>query len=191
MYSPAFEEIKDRCVLCEKCPLHENRQHTLFGSGNERARVLFVVDSPQEKDDLRGSLFSSESGKILDNVLTLADLDRSKDLFITSIVKCPTKDGTPPTRAQMDECMPLLREQVRHIKPNIIVCLGETATRKMIDEYVYVSRIHGRFYKKGKLFFMATHSPYELADDLEMRLTFFEDMKLLGKAIREGQLQGQ
>ncbi len=183
MYSAAFEEIRDRCVLCEKCELSKSREHTLFGCGSENARLLFVFDSAKEKDGVKGIPFSSESGRILDNFFTLMSLDKRKDVFITPIVKCAALKGSAPTQQQMEECMPYLRDQVRHIKPNIIVCLGEAAAKKMIDAAFSLKANHGRFIKKGKLYFMGTYSPYELGSDVDKRLAFLEDMQGLREIV--------
>lgn len=182
MYSADFEYIKDQCTLCKKCPLYEGRLNIVFGQGNERADILFVGDAPQGKDDLKGIAFTGKAGEILDKFFTLCDIDKNKDIFITNILKCRPEDDEKPTQEQLDLCLEHLRNQVRFIKPKIIVCFGDTAAKKMIDPTFNLTENHGKFIKKGKLFFLATYHPREIIEDDEKRTVFLSDFQ----SLREG-----
>lgn len=185
MYSSDFEYIKDQCILCKKCPLYEDRLNIVFGQGNEKADILFVGDSPSGKDDLKGIAFSGKDGEILDKFFILTDIDKEKDIFITNLIKCQPSEDTIPTEKQLDICIEHLRNQVRHIKPKIIVCLGETAARKMIDSAFILRKSHGQFIKKGKLFFLATYHPREIIDDKDKRTAFLSDFQALREAAKK------
>lgn len=182
MFSADFEYIKDQCTLCKKCPLYEDRLNIVFGNGNENADILFVGDYPSGKDDLKGIAFSGKDGKMLGKFLTLMDIDGEKDIFLTNLIKCQPPEDTLPTEEQFSSCIEHLRNQVRHIKPKIIVCLGETAARKMIDPSFILRKNHGQFIKKGKLFFLATYHPGEIIDDAEKRTDFLSDFQALREA---------
>ncbi len=186
MYSAGFESIKDECMLCKKCPYYEERLNTVFGSGSEKADILFVGDMPRGKDDLKGIPLSGRDGEFFAKFLTLCNLDRDEDIFITNILKCRPSDEDLPDDSHYDACMEHLRSQVRFIKPKIIVCLGKTAARKMIDPAFNLDIHHGEFIKKGKLFFLATYHPSEITDDEEKRLIFLSDFQ----ALREGAEKG-
>lgn len=182
MYSENFEKLKDECTLCRKCPLFEERLNIVFGQGNENADILIVSDFPRDKDDLKGIPLSAKDGEILDNFLFLCDLSR-EDIFITDIVKCrPEENGV--TDREMDICIEHLRNQVRHIKPKIILCLGEKASKKMIDPSFDLRKNHGQFIKKGKLYFMATLHPEEILHSEENRLVMLSDFQALRKGLR-------
>lgn len=179
MFSADFENLKDQCTLCKKCPLCEDRLNIVFGQGNENADILFVGDAPSGKDDLKGTAFSGKEGEILNKFFFLSDIDREKDIFITNLIKCQPSEDTKPDDTQLDSCIEHLRNQVRLIKPKIIVCLGETAAKKMIDPSFSIRKSHGQFIKKGKLFFIATYHPREIIDDTEKRTDFLSDFQAL------------
>lgn len=183
MFSPSFEAIKDQCVLCHRCPLHEERLNVLFGTGNEKADILFVSDGPRGNDDMKAIPFSGKSGELLDKFLTLLSLDKQQDIFITPIVKCRPPEGRTPTAEEMELCIEHLRNQVRHIKPKIILCFGEAAAKKMIAPDFSLKRSHGQFIKKGKLFFIGTFHPDEIVDSEEKRLLLLEDFQKLREGI--------
>ncbi len=185
MFSADFEYIKDQCTLCKKCPLYENRLNIVFGKGNENADILFVGDYPSGKDDLKGIAFSGKDGEMLSKFFTLTDIDAEKDIFLTNLIKCQPSEDTLPTEEQLGICIEHLRNQVRHIKPKIIVCLGETAARKMIDPSFILRKSHGQFIKKGKLFFLATYHPREIIDSTEKRTEFLSDFQTLRDAARD------
>lgn len=185
MYSSNFEMIKDQCALCRKCSLHSERLNVLFGQGNERADVLFVFDAPRGKDDLKALPFSGKSGELLDKLLYLHDINRQEDAFTTGIVKCKPPESREPTEEEMDICIEHLRNQVRHIKPKIILCFGERAAKKMIAPDFDLRRSHGQFIKKGKLFFMGTCHPDEIINDEKKRLLMLEDIGNLSRGIKQ------
>lgn len=180
MYSADFDRIKDECMLCKKCPFYEERLNTVFGEGSEEADIMFVSDYPRGRDDLKGIPFSGREGDFFRKFLILCDIDKEK-YFLTNILKCRPDDEIPDNR-HYDACMEHLRSQVRFIKPKIIVCLGETAAKKMIDPSFTLRKEHGKFIKKGKLFFLATYHPSEAVDDQSRRLSVLSDFQVL----REG-----
>ncbi|MBQ9914176.1 MAG: uracil-DNA glycosylase [Clostridia bacterium] len=185
MYSTEFENIKEECTLCKKCAFHEERLNIVFGEGSEGADILFVGDFPRDEDDLKGSPLSGRSGSLFGKFVSLCDLDKA-ELFITNILKCRPADGVTPDGDHYTACMEHLRSQVRLIKPKIIVCLGEEAAKRMIDPAFSMDRDHGRFIKKGKLFFIATCHPAEAVKSEDKRLVFLSDFQALREGARKG-----
>ncbi len=185
MYSAEFENIKDECTLCKKCSFCEERLNIVFGEGNERADILFVSDFPRGKDDLKGVPFTGKDGEIFRKFLSLCDINEEK-IFLTGILKCRPADGEIPDDSHYDSCMEHLRNQVRFIKPKIIVCLGEKAAKKMIDPSFDLRKDHGNFIKKGKLFFLATFHPEEIINDEGKRIHFLSDFQTLCESAKKG-----
>ncbi len=187
MYSDGFENIKDECTLCKKCTFYEERLNIVFGEGSEAANILFVGDFPRGKDDLKGMPFTGKEGELLRKLLALCDIQRDK-YFLTNILKCRPADGEAPDESHYDSCMEHLRNQVRHIKPKIIVCLGENAAKRMIDPSFDILKDRGNFIKKGKLFFLATYHPSEVPDDEAKRVKLLSDFQLLRETAKKGNL---
>lgn len=182
MYSAEFLSLKEQCSLCKNCPCHTERLNTVFGKGAENASVLFVGDIPRGKDDLAGTPFSGKEGELLEKFLILAGLSTRENVFITNILKCRPENENDINDAHLDLCMEHLRNQVRIIKPKIILCFGERTAKKMIDPSFSLRQSHGSFIKKGKLFFLATYHPIEALRSEAKRLDFLADMQALREA---------
>ncbi|MBQ7118105.1 MAG: uracil-DNA glycosylase [Clostridia bacterium] len=187
MYSAEFETLRESCSLCKKCPCCEERLNIVFGEGDENADILFVGDRPRGKDDLTGLPFTGKEGELFSKFVTLCDINKAP-LFLTNILKCRPSDDELPDDSHYDTCMEHLRSQVRIIKPKIIVCLGEKAARKMIDSSFDLGRDHGKFIKKGKLFFIATCHPSEIITDEDKRLQFLSDFQALREGAKKGKI---
>lgn len=190
LYSADFEYIRDNCTLCKKCPLYAERLNIVFGQGNEKADILILGDFPTGKDDLQGVAFSGKEGEMLERFFTLCDIDAEKDIFVTDIIKCQPEEGSIPEDAHFDLCLEHLRNQVRMIKPKIIVCLGEITAKKMIDPSFNMSADHGKFIKKGKLFFIASYHPREIIEDINKRDIFLGDFQVLRETVKKTGITG-
>lgn len=119
-----WEELEARCRQCQNCPLSETRTNVVFGVGNRQADILFIGEGPGEQEDLQGEPFVGPAGKLLDLMLSLIDLDRSK-VYIANIVKCRPPRNRDPLNTEQDACIGYLRAQTALIRPKIIVCLAD------------------------------------------------------------------
>ena len=128
-----WEELEARCRQCQNCPLSETRTNVVFGVGNRQADILFIGEGPGEQEDLQGEPFVGPAGKLLDLMLSLIDLDRSK-VYIANIVKCRPPRNRDPLNTEQDACIGYLRAQTALIRPKIIVCLGRIAAMRIIDK---------------------------------------------------------
>ena len=136
-----WEELEARCRQCQNCPLSETRTNVVFGVGNRQADILFIGEGPGEQEDLQGEPFVGPAGKLLDLMLSLIDLDRSK-VYIANIVKCRPPRNRDPLNTEQDACIGYLRAQTALIRPKIIVCLGRIAAMRIIDKGFRLSLIH-------------------------------------------------
>ena len=125
-----WEELEARCRQCQNCPLSETRTNVVFGVGNRQADILFIGEGPGEQEDLQGEPFVGPAGKLLDLMLSLIDLDRSK-VYIANIVKCRPPRNRDPLNTEQDACIGYLRAQTALIRPKIIVCLGRIAAMRI------------------------------------------------------------
>lgn len=173
-----WEELERVCVACTKCGLCETRHNVVFGVGNRETDILFVGEGPGEQEDLKGEPFVGPAGKLLDDMLSIIDLDRSR-VYIANIVKCRPPRNRDPLETEQDACVGYLRNQVALIKPKIIVCLGRIAATKLIKPDFRITREHGTWTQRGDVWMTATYHPSALLRDLSKRPEAFDDLMII------------
>ena len=178
-----WEELKAKCMACRGCALCETRTNVVFGDGNPRSGILFIGEGPGEQEDLQGIPFVGRAGQYLDDMLSIIDLDRSR-YYIANIVKCRPPGNRDPLNSEQDACIGHLREQVRLIRPKIIVCLGRIAAMKLIKEDFKITREHGIWFEKSGVQMMAMYHPAALLRDPTKKPDTFLDLKSLQAKIR-------
>ena len=179
-----LDELKQECLSCRRCGLCETRTNVVFGVGAPDAEVLFIGEGPGEQEDLQGEPFVGRAGKLLDDMLELIDLDRSK-IYIANMVKCRPPKNRDPLPEEQTACSDWLQQQIALIRPKIIVCLGRIAAMRYIREDFKISREHGQWTIKGGIMTMAIMHPAALLRDPRRRPETFEDLKVLQQAIRD------
>lgn len=184
MYT-SFEEIKKDCLTCRKCALCETRTNVVFGVGREDAEVLFIGEGPGENEDLRGEPFIGRGGQLLDKYLEAVDLSREKNIYIANIVKCRPPKNRDPKIEEQDICIHWLREQVRLMKPKIIVALGRIAAQKIISPDFKVTKQHGELIYQNGVYMMGTFHPAALLRNPRQKPDALEDFLALQAKIKE------
>lgn len=175
-----WEQLEQACMDCTRCSLCETRNHVVFGVGNPNADIMFIGEGPGEQEDLKGEPFVGPAGKLLDDMLSIIDLDRSK-IYIANIVKCRPPRNRDPLDEEQLACLDYLRNQVALVKPKIIVCLGRIAATRLIRPDFRITREHGTWTERNGLYFTAIYHPSALLRDVSKRPETFDDLL----AIRE------
>ena len=181
----SWEVLEQKTLSCTACGLCETRHNVVFGVGNRQTDVLFVGEGPGEQEDLQGEPFVGPAGKLLDDMLSILDLDRSSNCYIANIVKCRPPRNRDPLETEQEACIGYLRNQVALIKPKIIVCLGRIAAKKLIDPDFRITRQHGQWFRRGDFWMMATFHPSALLRDVSKRPEAFDDLMALRAKIKE------
>ena len=180
-----WNELEETCLACQKCSLCETRHHVVFGVGNPNAQVMFVGEGPGENEDLQGEPFVGRGGQLLDKFLAAVDLDRKKNIYIANMVKCRPPKNRDPLPEEQEACIGWLREQVRLMRPKIIVCLGRISAQKLIDKNFRVTKQHGQFIERGGILMMGTFQPAALLRNPRQKPDALEDFVALREKIRE------
>ncbi len=179
-----WEELEHKCKSCTKCPLSETRTNVVFGSGSRKAKLMFVGEAPGEKEDLSGIPFVGAAGKLLDKYLYAVDIDRD-EVFIANMLKCRPPKNRDPKEEEQDLCIEYLREQVRLIRPKIIVCLGRIAAKRLIKEDFMITKEHGIFFEKNGFTICAVYHPSALLRDPRKKEDMLVDMQKIKKKLDE------
>ena len=179
-----WESLERTCKSCTRCGLCETRNNVVFGVGNRQADVIFVGEGPGEQEDLQGEPFVGAAGHLLDDMMSIIDLDR-KNCYIANIVKCRPPRNRDPLETEQDACIDYLRNQVALVKPKVIVCLGRIAAKRLIREDYRITREHGQWVQKDGVWITATYHPSALLRDVTKRPDAFDDLLSIRRMIQK------
>ena len=179
-----WESLRKECLVCQGCGLAKTRTNVVFGDGSENAEILIVGEGPGANEDEQGLPFVGRAGKLLDDMLELINLDRTK-VYIANIVKCRPPENRDPLNVEEDACIGYLRRQTALLRPKIIVCLGRIAAMRIIKEDFKITKEHGQWFERSGVQMMALYHPAALLRDPRKRPETFEDLKTLQAKARE------
>ena len=171
-----WEELIECCKVCNNCELGKKRTNIVIGRGNINAGLLMIGEGPGEQEDLSGIPFVGPAGKLLD-LLLKAQMIKEDQYYIANVVKCRPPGNRIPTDDEAERCLPYLRNQVYLIKPKIIVCLGATAMKYVVDKNARITQIRGQWIERKGYWIMPTFHPAALLRDESKKILMWEDMK--------------
>jgi uracil-DNA glycosylase len=148
---PTLKALREAAAGCTACSLHKNATQTVFGEGLKRARLMLIGEQPGDREDIEGHPFVGPAGRVLDEALEEAGIDRG-DAYVTNVVK--HFKWTPKGRRRIHQspkaeeiraCAPWLEAELDVVNPEVMVCLGATAVRAVIGTKARVMKDHGEF----------------------------------------------
>lgn len=173
----SMDELYSQINSCTRCRLHINRTNTVPGEGNMRSRLMFIGEAPGADEDRLGRPFVGKAGQLLDKALAALDFHRDKNFYICNICKCRPENNRTPEEDEAEACLPFLRNQVAVIRPRIIVCLGATAAKHIIDKGARITAIRGEWFERKGFYILATFHPAALFRDESKKRLFWEDLR--------------
>lgn len=175
--------LKSECSACAGCELCSGRTNLVFGDGNPQAEVMLIGEGPGEQEDLQGIPFVGPAGQLLDTMLELIDLDRTK-VYIANIVKCRPPHNRDPHPEEKEACRKWLDRQISLVDPKIIICLGRIAATSIIREDFRITKEHGIWTDVNGKRCMAIYHPSALLRDVAKRPETFTDLRAIRSEIR-------
>ena len=179
-----WDELEKSCQSCTKCPLGATKTNTVFGTGNKNAKLMFIGEAPGEQEDLSGIPFVGRAGKLFDQYLEAVGISRD-EVYIANMLKCRPPKNRDPLGTEQDVCIDYLREQVRLVKPKMIVCLGRISAMRLIRPDYKITAEHGQWVKKGDFLITAVYHPSLLLRDPRKKEDMLVDMLAVAKKYRE------
>ena len=173
-----LDEIRKACLSCRECPLCRERTQVVFGTGDPASELMFIGEGPGENEDRQGEPFVGAAGKLLDDMLEMIDLDRSR-IYIANVVKCRPPRNRDPLNEEQKACRHWLDSQISLIAPKLIVCLGRIAAVNIIKPDLKITREHGVWFDVGGIHAMAMYHPAALLRDDSKRPETFADLRSL------------
>ena len=190
--------LEDAAAGCRACDLWKSGTQTVFGEGARESEIMLVGEQPGDKEDLAGRPFVGPAGRLLDDALEEAGIDRSR-AYVTNIVKHfkwvprgKRRIHKKPGMGEINACKPWLEAEIRAVQPKALVCLGSTAAQGLLGLDFKVTQRRGELVESPLApVVMATVHPSSIlraGDDearkLEMK-AFVEDLATLNRALQE------
>ena len=170
----ALAAIAARVAACKRCELCENRTNTVPGQGSADPELIFVGEGPGADEDAQGLAFVGRSGQLLSRMIKRMGMSRD-EVWIGNIVKCRPPGNRTPVPEEMDTCMPYLKEQLAILKPKVIVCLGATAVKGLLQTKTGITKLRGTWMSFEGIDVMPTYHPsYLLRSGGEGNARFWE-----------------
>jgi DNA polymerase len=188
---------REAAAHCRACDLWKNATQTVFGEGRRTAKVVFVGEQPGDREDREGKPFVGPAGRVLDEALEAAGIDR-KSVYVTNAVKHfkwrpagKRRLHEKPNRSEIAACRLWLDAEIGILKPQVIVCLGATAAQALIAPSFKVTRLRGKLIPSTLApHVMATVHPSSIlrapdddAREREMKM-FVADLTAVARLIR-------
>ncbi|MEW5802190.1 MAG: uracil-DNA glycosylase [bacterium] len=172
--SKPIEKIKP----CDYCQLSGGRP--VPGEGNPRADIMFIGEAPGKQEELAGRPFVGAAGRLLNSLLEGIGLKR-EDVYITNVIKCRPPQNRDPLPAEIEACSEWLDEQIRAIKPKLIVLLGRHALNRFLPG-LKISKVHGQPFQEkvtglGIFVFFPIYHPAAALYNQNMREPLEEDFR--------------
>ncbi len=171
-----LERLTDSVRRCRRCRLFRDRTRTVPGEGPPHARIMIVGEGPGEEEDREGRPFVGPAGQLLTKMLQAIQLDR-RDVFITNRVKCRPPGNRKPEPEELNTCFPFLKEQIRLIKPLLLVALGSFAAQGLTGLDRGISTLRGKSHFFQDILCIPTYHPAFLLRRPEFKRQAWEDLQ--------------
>src|SRR5437870_13645411 len=193
----SIKAFREAAADCQACDLWERGTQTVFGEGARRAEIVFVGEQPGNEEDLTGHPFVGPAGRLLDDALIEAGIDRAQT-YVTNVVKHFTWEPRgkrrihkKPNAGEITACRPWLDTEIELVKPRVIVCLGATAAQTLLGRQFKVTAHRGEFVPSPLApVVLATVHPSSLlrAPDADTRhretKRFVDDLKMVARKLK-------
>lgn len=174
--SETFEQIWSDIGECTRCPLHERRTNVVHTDGNRRARLMFVGEAPGADEDEQARPFVGRAGQLLTKIIEAIGFKR-EDVLIGNVNRCRPPGNRPPTAEEASMCKPFLLREIAAVQPEVIVVLGNTAMRNLLDIKQGITRVRGQFQDYHGVKVMPTFHPAYLLRDPSKKQETWQDLK--------------
>jgi DNA polymerase len=193
---PTLPRLREAAAGCRACPLWENATQTVFGAGTARAVAMFVGEQPGDREDREGAPFVGPAGRVLDEALELAGIDR-RAAYVTNAVKHfkweprgKRRIHAKPSWSELAACRPWLEAELGAVRPRVLVCLGATAAQSLLGRQFRVTKQRGEWVESD----LAEHVTATIHPSAILRqrddesrqaemATFVEDLKLVASVL--------
>jgi DNA polymerase len=171
-----FEEIQASVGDCLRCPLHQGRTNIVHTEGNRKARLMFVGEAPGADEDIQARPFVGRAGQLLTKIIEAIGFKR-EEVLIGNVNRCRPPGNRAPTTDEAEMCKPFLLREIAAVQPDVIVVLGNTAMKNLLDTKEGITKLRGNFQDYKGIKVMPTFHPAYLLRDPSKKKETWEDLK--------------
>ena len=171
-----FEQIHAEIGDCTRCPLHQQRTHVVHTEGNRKARLMFVGEAPGADEDIQSRPFVGRAGQLLTKIIEAIGMKR-EEVLIGNVNRCRPPGNRAPTTEEAETCKPYLLREIAVVQPEVIVVLGNTAMKNLLNTREGITRLRGTFQDYQGIKVMPTFHPAYLLRDPSKKRETCEDLK--------------
>ena len=171
-----WDELETACSKCNKCKLYSGRKNVVIGTGNKKAKIMFIGEGPGADEDMQGIPFVGKAGKLMDKAFQGIGIKR-EEVYIANIVKCRPPNNRNPEYEEAEMCKEYLDSQIKLVNPEIIVLLGSVALKNVLGEEYGITSARGKWFEKDGIKYIPTFHPAALLRDESKKIDFWNDLK--------------
>ena len=183
----ALAAVRETIGDCRRCRLSGGRKTIVFGQGNPAAELMFVGEAPGADEDEQGLAFVGRAGQLLTDIIEKGLKVKRADVFIANVIKCRPPQNRNPEPDEILACQPFLEQQIRAIRPKVLVGLGKFGAQWLLKTAEPITRIRGRVGSYEGIAVMPTYHPAYLLRNAAAKKDVWEDMKqvlaILGRPV--------
>lgn len=178
---------------CTRCKLCATRTQAVFGVGPEQATLMVVGEGPGADEDAQGEPFVGRAGKLLDEMLAAIGRSRRENTFIANVVKCRPPGNRDPEPDEAEACRPYLEQQIRLVKPRLIVALGRVAAQRLLSTDQPLGKLRGPMHHYGpdRTPLLITYHPAYLLRSPREKAKSWEDLKKVWRFLQQQEEAGR
>ena len=174
---PPLERLRLKTLRCSACRLAAKRTKTVFGEGNPDADIMFVGEGPGEDEDLSGRPFVGKAGQLLTKIIENGMKIPREKVYIANIVKCRPPANRDPMPDEAQCCIGFLKEQIKIVKPKILILLGKVAMKYLLGLEGAITKARESTYEYEGIKVFVTYHPSALLRNESYKRPVWEDIK--------------
>jgi len=171
-----LELIAGEIGECAKCELHGSRTNVVPGQGSPSPDIMFIGEAPGHDEDRSGQAFVGRAGKLLTQMIEAMGYTREQ-VFIANILKCRPPGNRNPYPHEMETCLPYLLAQIRFLRPKVIIALGATAVKGLMQTEQGITRLRGQWMSFEGIDLMPTYHPAYLLRNPAAKKDAWKDLQ--------------
>jgi len=173
-----LDELSQDAANCRLCALAETRHHVVFGTGNQKAELLFIGEAPGQDEDIQGEPFVGRAGQLLDRMLQAIGLDRQQ-VYIMNTIKCRPPNNRDPKQDEVQACHLWFEQQLDLLQPKVICLLGRVAAQTVLNTDAPLGTLRGQWHDYQGIPVRATYHPAYLLRSPQQKHKSWQDLMII------------